>query len=56
MLKKLYINGQWKESTTYTILYSPFTNEAIAQIPVADIDTVEEAIQSASQAKKKWQT
>ncbi|WP_342545470.1 aldehyde dehydrogenase family protein [Lysinibacillus sp. FSL K6-4013] len=53
MLKKLYINGQWKESTTYTILYSPFTNEAIAQIPVADIDTVEEAIQSASQAKKE---
>jgi acyl-CoA reductase-like NAD-dependent aldehyde dehydrogenase len=50
--KKLFINGEWIEGKEYSELRSPYTEEVIAEIPMATAEDVEQAIQAAEQAKK----
>ncbi|SFP99685.1 Acyl-CoA reductase [Psychrobacillus psychrotolerans] len=47
MKKKLYINGEWHESLLYKDLYSPYSEEKIAEIPQASNEDVESAIDAA---------
>jgi acyl-CoA reductase-like NAD-dependent aldehyde dehydrogenase len=50
--KKLYINGEWVEAKSYTTLTSPYSGEALAEIPVATEEEVEQAIAAAYEARK----
>jgi acyl-CoA reductase-like NAD-dependent aldehyde dehydrogenase len=45
--KKLYINGEWHESEQYIDLYSPYSEEKIAEIPQASKEQVDSAIDAA---------
>jgi acyl-CoA reductase-like NAD-dependent aldehyde dehydrogenase len=47
--KKLYIGGNWVEANEYCELRSPYSQEVIANIPLADKNHVEEAIHAASE-------
>jgi malonate-semialdehyde dehydrogenase (acetylating)/methylmalonate-semialdehyde dehydrogenase len=53
---KLYINGSWIDSkSTYTQpVMNPAKDEAIAEVPFATIDEVDEAVKSAAEAFEKW--
>lgn len=51
MKKKLFINGEWVESKNYSVLLSPYTQEAIAEIPLATEDETKQAIEAAYYAK-----
>ncbi|MBT2734609.1 aldehyde dehydrogenase family protein [Bacillus sp. ISL-7] len=50
--KKLFIHGEWIEAKEYSELRSPYTEEVIAEIPMATAEDVEQAINAAEQAKK----
>ncbi|WP_243354590.1 aldehyde dehydrogenase family protein [Bacillus litorisediminis] len=50
--KKLFINGEWVEAKEYQRLTSPYTNKVIAEIPMADADEVNQAIEAAHKARK----
>ncbi|UOY93072.1 aldehyde dehydrogenase family protein [Ectobacillus sp. JY-23] len=50
MIKKWYINGEWREGTEYASLRAPYTGEVIAEIPQATKTDVEVAIQAAKRA------
>ncbi|GMA59947.1 hypothetical protein GCM10025859_03870 [Alicyclobacillus fastidiosus] len=52
MKKRLFINGEWLEAKQYTTLVSPFSGESIAEIPVANDEEVEAAIEAANGASK----
>lgn len=52
MKKHLFINGEWKEAETYVTLYSPYSGEAIAEVPSATEREVNQAIAAAEQAKE----
>lgn len=47
---KLWINGIWENTSETTILTSPYTGEAIAQVAKATVADVERAIEGAHQA------
>ncbi|TQR18766.1 aldehyde dehydrogenase family protein [Psychrobacillus soli] len=47
MKKKLFINGEWIESEQYADLFSPYTEEKIAEIPLASEKQVDAAIDAA---------
>ena len=47
MKKKLFINGEWIESEKYTDLFSPYSEEKIAEIPQASEEQVNAAIDAA---------
>ncbi len=49
---KLYIDGQWVEAEEYQELRSPYNQEPVAQIPLANKNHVEQAIKSAQKATK----
>jgi acyl-CoA reductase-like NAD-dependent aldehyde dehydrogenase len=49
--KKLYINGEWVEATSYTTLTSPYSGEVLAEIPIATESEVEQAIAAAYEAR-----
>jgi acyl-CoA reductase-like NAD-dependent aldehyde dehydrogenase len=49
---KLFINGAWVEGESYTELLSPYNQEVIAHIPVANKEQIEAAIASAELARK----
>lgn len=51
--KKLFINGAWIEASTHQTLVSPYTNEVIAEIPMATSAEVDRAIEAAYLARKK---
>ncbi|WP_102346809.1 aldehyde dehydrogenase family protein [Bacillus sp. Marseille-P3661] len=51
MRKKLFINGKWVESQKYVDLYSPYSQEKIAEIPQASEDQVDAAIDAAYNAR-----
>ncbi|MCQ6559421.1 aldehyde dehydrogenase family protein [Paenibacillus mendelii] len=52
MLKKhLYINGKWQETPSYVTLNSPYTNDPIAEVAVAEPADVEAAIAAAVNAR-----
>ncbi|MEH7118632.1 aldehyde dehydrogenase family protein [Neobacillus vireti] len=48
--KHLFINGQEVEAAVYAPLYSPYSEEVIAEIPMADEHITKEAIKSAQEA------
>lgn len=48
--KQLFINGEWVETATYKPLYSPYSNEEIAQVAFATAEDVDQAIGAASRA------
>lgn len=48
MKKKLYIGGNWVESNEYYALRSPYSQEVVAEVPLANKQHVEEALQAAS--------
>jgi acyl-CoA reductase-like NAD-dependent aldehyde dehydrogenase len=50
--KKLFINGEWIEGKEYSELRSPYTEEVIAEVPMATAEDVEQATHAAEQAKK----
>lgn len=52
MKKHLFINGEWVEAKQYSPLYSPYSEEVIAEVPVATEEETEQAIASAYQAKE----
>ncbi|WP_235001623.1 aldehyde dehydrogenase family protein [Halobacillus sp. Marseille-P3879] len=54
--EKLFINGQWTEGHDYTDLISPFSEELIAEIPVASLEEVNGAIEAAYTAKSKMKS
>ncbi|MDA5110678.1 aldehyde dehydrogenase family protein [Brevibacillus thermoruber] len=49
--QKLFINGAWVEAAAYTPLFSPYTGETIAEIPMATAAEVDRAIEAAYQAR-----
>ncbi|MCP1357701.1 aldehyde dehydrogenase family protein [Aneurinibacillus migulanus] len=51
MKKHLFINGEWVEAKQYSPLYSPYSEEVIAEVPVATEEETEQAIASAYQAR-----
>lgn len=53
MKKLLYINGKWEKASEYTTLYSPYKQQALAEIPVASSNQIEEAIKVAKQSETK---
>ncbi|WP_080848759.1 aldehyde dehydrogenase family protein [Cytobacillus gottheilii] len=48
--KNLYINGNWVEANEYYELKSPYSQEVIANVPLADKSHVEEAINAAHES------
>ncbi|MEH7387596.1 aldehyde dehydrogenase family protein [Bacillus sp. JJ1521] len=54
MKKQLFINGEWLDTKEYTPLFSPFSEELIAQIPIASQEAVDAAIEAANRAKVEW--
>lgn len=53
MKKKLFINGEWLETETYSPLLSPYSGEVIAEIPVATVRETHDAIEAAYRARKE---
>ncbi|MBQ0140423.1 MAG: aldehyde dehydrogenase family protein [Kurthia sp.] len=53
MRKQLFINGNWIDGEVYRELFSPFSHEKIAEIPVATMGQVEEAIDAAEKNQYK---
>lgn len=54
--KKLYIDGKWKDTESYTDLFSPYSNEKIGEIPKATIEDVESAINIAEKARLEMES
>jgi acyl-CoA reductase-like NAD-dependent aldehyde dehydrogenase len=54
--KSLFINGEWVEASQYVTLNSPYSGEAIAEIPAATVEEVDAAIEAAYQARDKMKT
>lgn len=52
MKKKLYINGEWIESEQYSDLFSPYSEEKIAEVPQASEEQVDAAIDAAYRARE----
>ncbi|AZU62291.1 aldehyde dehydrogenase family protein [Neobacillus mesonae] len=52
MKKKLYINGEWIQAEQYANLFSPYSQEKIAEIPQASENQVDEAINAAYNARE----
>ena len=51
MQKQFYLNGEWVDGQKFADLYSPHTNEVLAQIPQATQEQVNEAIAMAEAAR-----
>lgn len=54
MREKLFINGNWITAGKYTTLYSSYSEEKIAEIPVANEKEVNRAIEATYKAKNTW--
>ncbi|MEC1740051.1 aldehyde dehydrogenase family protein [Schinkia azotoformans] len=50
--KKLFINGEWIEASSYTTLTSPYSEEVLAEIPSATEKEVNDAIEAAYNARE----
>ncbi|WP_156960080.1 aldehyde dehydrogenase family protein [Oceanobacillus manasiensis] len=51
---KLLIDGNWITTKEYAKLYSPYSEEKIAEVPLANEEEVNMAIESANKAKESW--
>lgn len=52
MKKSLFINGDWVEAAEYTALRSPYSGEVIAEVPKANVEEVEAALEAADAARE----
>ncbi len=52
MKKSLFINGDWVEAAEYTALCSPYSGEVIAEVPKANVEEVEAALEAADAARE----
>ncbi|WP_017755094.1 aldehyde dehydrogenase family protein [Calidifontibacillus oryziterrae] len=52
-IEKLFINGEWIEAEQVSPLQSPYSGELLAEIPVATVKDVKNAIAAAEAARKK---
>lgn len=50
--KKLFINGEWVETNSYTTLTAPYSEEVLAEIPAATEEEVNQAIEAAYNARE----
>lgn len=50
--KQLLIGGEWTETKEYSVLRSPYSQEVIAEIPVATVEETDKAIATAYQARE----
>lgn len=50
--KKLFIDGKWREAEQHAPLYSPFTEQKLAEIPQATEAEIEAALAAAEQARE----
>ncbi|WP_458414173.1 aldehyde dehydrogenase family protein [Schinkia sp. CFF1] len=50
--KKLFINGEWVETNSYTTLTAPYSEEVLAEIPAATEEEVNQAIEAAYDARE----
>lgn len=50
--ERLYINGEWMETSEYSTLLSPFDGEELAEIPSATAEHINMAVNAASEAKE----
>lgn len=51
-----YINGQWQESRSDFVKYSPiFPSQKIGEYPLSTINEVEQAVMAARKAQKSWE-
>jgi len=53
--KKLYINGKWIDGINYVDLIAPHSDVKLAEIPLATLDQLEEAITSAKNARDEME-
>ena len=53
---KNYIGGEWVESTSEKseVVYNPATGEELAIVPLSTKEEVDQAVQAANEAYKKW--
>lgn len=51
MRKKLYINGKWIDGINHVELFAPHSDVKLAEIPLASLEQLEEAITSAKKAR-----
>lgn len=51
MRKQLYINGKWIDGINHVELFAPHSDVKLADIPLATVDQLEEAITSAKSAR-----
>lgn len=51
MKKHLFINGNWVETKEYRPLYSPYSNELLAEVAMAGTEEVDMAIAAAEKAR-----
>ncbi|KYD28013.1 aldehyde dehydrogenase family protein [Geobacillus sp. FSL W8-0032] len=51
-----YINGKWKEPSTgrWAPVINPATGETIAKAPMSGAQDIDEAVQAAKEAQKRW--
>ncbi|WP_445613496.1 aldehyde dehydrogenase family protein [Geobacillus sp. YF-1] len=51
-----YINGKWKEPSTgrWAPVINPATGETIAKAPMSGVQDIDEAVQAAKEAQKRW--
>ncbi|EZH66933.1 aldehyde dehydrogenase [Bacillaceae bacterium JMAK1] len=56
MMNKLYINGDWVESTSTEMItvINPATEEVIGEVPKGTKEDVDRAVEGAFTAQKKW--
>jgi len=56
MKKRMYINGEWRESESHDTfeIYSPATGEVIAELPKGNVEDVRKAIHAAAAARNKF--
>ena len=55
MRKKLYIDGNWNSTESYTELFSPYSNEKIGEIPKSTVEDVEFAINVAEKTRSEME-
>ncbi|MET3194818.1 aldehyde dehydrogenase family protein [Bacillus sp. OAE603] len=55
MRKKLYINGKWIDGINHVDLITPHSDVLLAEIPLATLDQLEEAIMSAKNARDEME-
>lgn len=50
--EKLFIGGEWLEASEYTTLTSPYSGEALAEIPLAQLEEIDKAVREADNARE----